>query len=122
PEAARGFPARRSVAESASYRRQVGEERAAAYRASVVGLEQPFLLFAQEPWLTGATYWLFRAYGQVVRGEADPAEALAAAQRLADTYRACVLAREAFFDQTGWEACLRETDPSLPDFLTGGGR
>ncbi len=122
PEAAQGFPARRSVAESASYRRRVGEERVAAYRAGVVGPEQPFLPFVQEPWLTGVTYWLFRAYGQVVRGEAGPAEALAAAQRLADAYRACVLARDAFFDQARWEACLRETDPSLPAFLTGGGR
>jgi len=117
PEAGRGLPARRSVAESEAYRQQVGEGRAAAYLAGVAGLERPFQVFSEEPWLRGATYWLFQAYGQVLRGEASVEEALNTAQRMADDYRACVMAHDAFSNREGWQACLKEVDPTLPDFL-----
>ena len=119
PEAAQGLPARRSVAESEAYRQGVGDERAAAYLAGMAGDESPWLRFSDDGWLWGASYWLFRAYGQVLAGEADVEEALDAAQKMADGYRACVIAREAFFDQAQWQACLKETDPALPQFLFG---
>jgi ABC-type glycerol-3-phosphate transport system substrate-binding protein len=117
PEAVQGLPARRSVAESEAYRQQVGEERVAAYLASVAGLERPFQIFSEESWLRGAIYWLFQAYGQVLKGEASVEEALGIAQRMADDYRACVMARDAFSDRGGWQACLIEVDPTLPDFV-----
>jgi multiple sugar transport system substrate-binding protein len=117
PEAARGLPARPSLAESDEYRKRVGEERAAAYIASVSGLERPFQVFSEEGWLRGATYFLFQAYGKVLRGEESVKEALGKAQRKAEDYRACIISREAFSEREGWEACLREVDPSLPDFL-----
>ena len=66
------LPARRSVAESQAYRRQAGDERAAAYLASVAGSGRSSIrqILSQQPWLRGATYWLFQAYVQVLNGEA----------------------------------------------------
>jgi len=109
------------VAESEAYRQQVGEERAAAYLASIADLERPFQVFSEDPWLRGALYWLFQAYGQVLDGEASVEAALNTAQRMADDYRACVMAHDAFSHQEGWQACLKEIDPALPDFLVGAG-
>jgi hypothetical protein len=64
-------------------------------------------------------YWLGRAYSQVVDGEASVEEALNAAQRMFDDYRACVIVKDAVSDQDEWQACLLEVDPSLPAFLFG---
>lgn len=115
PEAAEGLPARRSVAESEAYRQQVGEERATAYRASVVGLKRPFHLSSETGWLRGASYWLFQTYGQVLKDQASVEAALSDAQRKADDYRTCVMTRQAY--HKGWQMCLEEVDPTLPDFL-----
>lgn len=119
PEAAEGLPARRSVAESEAYRRLVGLERAEAYRAAVANTDPHSFIVtaARQPWLRGVEYWLFRAYLRVVNGEAGVEAALGEAQGLADEYRACVIAREGFFDREKWEGCLREVDPTLPDHL-----
>jgi ABC-type glycerol-3-phosphate transport system substrate-binding protein len=114
-EAVEGLPARRSVAESETYRQRVGEERATAYRASVVGLKCPFHLSSEAGWLRGASYWLFQAYGQVLKGQTSVEAALSDAQRKADDYRTCVMARKAY--HKGWQMCLEEVDPTLPDFL-----
>ena len=117
PEAVQGLPVRRSVAESEAYRQQVGDERATAYRASVAGQGRPFQIFSEELWLRGATYLLFQAYGQVLEGEASVERALSTAQRKADDYRTCVMARDAFYHQEDWKACLKEVDSTLLDFL-----
>jgi len=118
-----GLPARKSVAESEAYRLQVGEERAAAYLAAMADAERSSYVqaTARQPWLRGTEYWLFRAYVQVVEGEASVQAALSEIQSLADDYRACVIAHEALFDQAGWEGCLREVDPTLPEVLFGSG-
>jgi len=118
PGAVRGLPARRSVAESGAYREQVGAERAAAYLASVGGFDRrsSFQALSDEGWLGVGILWLGRAYGQIVDGEATPEEALAAAQDLADDYRACVVAA-GDFEQDTWQACAQEIDPSLPAIL-----
>lgn len=118
-EAAEAFPARRSVAESEAYRQQVGEKRAAAYRASVAGLERPFQISSEAAWLRGATYLLFQAYGRVLEGEAGVETELNTAQGKAGEYRTCVIARDAFYHQEDWKACLKEVDPTLLDFLFG---
>ena len=119
PDLTLGLPARRSVAESSAYRQRVGAERAATYQASVAGAEQSsvFDTFAGESWLAGGIVWLGRAYDRVVDGETSVEEALKAVQRLADDYRACVIARDAFSDQEEWQSCMQEVDPTLPDFL-----
>jgi multiple sugar transport system substrate-binding protein len=114
-----GLPARRSVAESDAYRQRIGAERAAVYQASVAGAERSsvFDTLTGQGWLVGGMYWLGRAYSQVVAGEASVEEALNAAQRISDDYRACVVVKEAVSDQDEWQACMQEVDPSLPSFL-----
>jgi ABC-type glycerol-3-phosphate transport system substrate-binding protein len=121
PEAVQGLSARRSVVESEAYRRRVGAERAEAYLVSVAGSEQPSILqfSSDEAWLSGAVYWLYRAYAQVLEDEVGVEEALTTAQKLADDYRACVIVRDAFSNQEGWQACLKETGLNLPDSLFG---
>jgi multiple sugar transport system substrate-binding protein len=121
PSVAQGMPARRSVAESDAYRQQVGEDRAAAYLASIADAEKPsdFQLMSEEEWMGGALYWLGQAYGQVLDGKATVEEALDNAQKLADDYRACVVA-SGDFSRKSWQACVREIDPSLPSILFSG--
>jgi multiple sugar transport system substrate-binding protein len=121
PAAVQGLPARESVAGSDEYRQQVGAERADAYLASVGDAEQPsaFQLFSDEEWLGGAIFWYLQAFGQIIEGEAAVEDALDAAQKLADDYRACVVAG-GDFGQEAWQTCVQEIDPSLPDFLFAG--
>ena len=121
PGLTQGLPAHRSVAESDAYRQQVGAERAAVYQASVAGAEHAsvFDILTGQGWLSGGLYWLGRAYSQIVAGEAGVEEALNAAQRISDDYRACVVAQDAITDQDEWQACLLEVDPTLPAFLFG---
>ena len=111
---------RRSVAESDAYRQQVGAERADAYLASVGEGEEPsaFQILSEEEWLGGALFWLGQAYGDVIDGEASVEEALDTAQMMADDYRACVVAAGDFGQET-WQACVKEIDPTLPDYLFG---
>ncbi len=55
-------------------------------------------------------------------GQLGVEEALGEAQQLADEYRACVIAAEAFDDTEAQEACMLEIDETLPAFLfTAGG-
>lgn len=119
PDVAQGLPARRSVAESDAYRQRVGADQAAAYLASVSGVGQggSLDLFSGESWLAPGIIWLGRAYDQVVNEELSAKEALDAAQKLADDYRACVIAQDAFADQQAWLDCLKEADPNIPGFL-----
>jgi multiple sugar transport system substrate-binding protein len=118
PGAVQGLPARRSVAESEAYRQQVGAERADAYLASVANVDRPssFQTFSDEEWLGTSIFWLGQAYGRVVEGELSVEDALAAAQQLADDYRACVVAADDFSEETA-NACAQEVDPTLPAFL-----
>jgi multiple sugar transport system substrate-binding protein len=120
PEIAWGLPARRSVAESERFRQRVGGERADAYLASVTLADRPsiFQTFSAEEWLYPGLIWYGRACDQVLGGETTVEQALAAAQALADSYRACVLAGDGHLQGT-WRACARQTDPTLPGLLTG---
>jgi multiple sugar transport system substrate-binding protein len=119
PDVTQGVPARRSVAESDAYRQRVGADNAAAYLASVNGVGQGSSLdvFSGESWLAVGIIWLGRAYEQAANGDMTVAEALNAAQKLADDYRACVVAQDAFADQQAWLECSKEADPNMPDFL-----
>lgn len=120
PEAMQGLPARRSVAESNTYRQQVGAERVAAYIASLGDSTQPpdvLSLADPDSWLSIVPYWLGRAYSRVVRGEATVEAALADAQNLADRYWLCVIDRDAIARRAQWQTCAKEIDPMLPDFL-----
>jgi multiple sugar transport system substrate-binding protein len=118
PTAVQGLPARLSVAHSDAYRQKVGADHAEAYLASVGDSDRPsaFEIFQQEGWLGGAIYWYGQAFGQIVEGRASVEDALDTAQQLADDYRACVISGDDF-SQDAWQACLKQTDPTLPDFL-----
>ncbi|MBN1657333.1 MAG: extracellular solute-binding protein [Anaerolineae bacterium] len=117
-----GLPGRRSVAESGAYRRLAGDERADVYVASLGSeSESIWQAFAAEPWMSPAFAWLYRAYDQVLQGDAGADLALHDAQRLANDYRACVAARSAFVDRAAWEACLHDVDPTLPEDAAGSG-
>jgi multiple sugar transport system substrate-binding protein len=118
PGAVQGLPARRSVAESDEYRQQAGAEQADAYLASLGEGQIPssFQALSEEDWLGGALFWLGEAYGQVVEGEAGVEETLDTAQEKADDYRACIVAAGDLSQDT-WQACLKEIDPAIPDFV-----
>lgn len=122
PAAVQGLPARQSVATSDAFRAKVGASQAEAYLATVGEAQETsaLQLLNEEEWLGGAIYWYGQAFGQVIEGEATAEEALDAAQRLADDYRACVIAAGDFGEAT-WEACVQEVDPTLPAFLFGTG-
>ncbi len=115
------MPSRRSVAESDAYNQQVGAEKAAVYRASAEGAKGATGdVFEGETWMsTAGSIWLGRAYDQVVNEGASVEEALNAAQKMAEDYRACVIVNEAMSDQEAWQTCIKEVDPSVPDFLLG---
>ena len=117
-----GVPARRSVADSDAYRQKVGAERAAAYLASVSesGTSSAYQFFSgKNSWLSYSIFWLSKAYGQVVDGTAPVDKALADAQQMADDYRACVVQNNAESDTQQQRKCVKQVDPSLPDFLLG---
>jgi ABC-type glycerol-3-phosphate transport system substrate-binding protein len=118
PEANQGLPARRSVAESDEYKRLVGADKAEAYLASVGDSDRPsaFQIFSEEDWLGWGIFWYGQAFGQVLEGDVTVEEALDAAQKLADDYRACVIAGDDFGDSAA-QACAKQVDPTLPDFL-----
>jgi ABC-type glycerol-3-phosphate transport system substrate-binding protein len=122
PEAVQNIPARRSVAESAAFRQQVGDERAAAYLATMAATDQPSSLqfLEDEPWMGVGLIWLGRAYAQTVDDELPVEEALSQVQDTFDAYRACVVSRDAMSDEQGYQECVMETDPSFPAFIFGG--
>lgn len=116
------LPARISAAESANYTRLVGQERAAAYQASIMSATQPsyFERFSSEStWLSRSYVWLAKAYDQILHENSPAEEALAVAQATAESYRACIIDSVAFTDEEAQEACLHEADPSLPDNFVG---
>jgi ABC-type glycerol-3-phosphate transport system substrate-binding protein len=119
PGLTKGLPGRRSVAQSAAYRQLVGPERADVFQVSVSGSgDFSGDVFEGESWMsTAGSLWLGRAYDQVVKGEASAEDALNAAQKMADDYRACVIVNDVLADQQGWQDCLLEVDPSIPEIL-----
>jgi ABC-type glycerol-3-phosphate transport system substrate-binding protein len=120
PSAATGLPGRRSVAESAAYRQLVGEERANAYLATLAEGGQPsfFQRFTDDnSWLGISFIWLARAYDQVLNEGRTIEEALQSVQDIADAYRACIIAADAFTDQAAQQECLQEVDEDLPGFF-----
>jgi ABC-type glycerol-3-phosphate transport system substrate-binding protein len=121
-EVKQGLPARKSVAESEAYRQKVGDERAAAYQASLgeSGTSSVYEFFSgKNSWLSYSIFWLAKAYGQVVDGSAPADKALTDAQKLSDDYRACVVQNKAESDVKQQRKCLKQVDPSIPDLLIG---
>ncbi len=113
-----GLPARRSITTSEAYR-PFGSGFIAAYLSAIEGNQGPSDLqyLTGRDWSSPYLVFLERAYRRIVEEGESPERALVAAQRLADEYRACVIARAGFFDREKWEGCLREVDSTLPDPL-----
>jgi multiple sugar transport system substrate-binding protein len=122
-EAVENIPARRSVAESEAFRQKAGDERADAYLATMAAADQPSSLafLEDEPWMGMGLIWLGRAYAQTVEGELPVEEALALIQDTFDAYRACVVSRDVMADETGYQECVMDIDPTFPAFIFGGG-
>jgi ABC-type glycerol-3-phosphate transport system substrate-binding protein len=109
PNAGTGLPARQSVAESAAYRQQIGDEQANAYLAGVSGGSRAsfFQRVSDEGnWLGFGSFWLSDAYDRVVNAEMTVEESLAAAQESVDSYRDCIIAKDAFQDPQAMMECL----------------
>jgi multiple sugar transport system substrate-binding protein len=116
PNATSGLPARRSVAESAAYRQQVGAEQADAYLTSVSsGSRASFFQRVSDEgnWLRFASFWLSDAYSRVVSGEMSVEESLAAAQELVNAYRDCVIAKDAYQDLETMQQCFSESGVNM---------
>ena len=93
------MPARREVAESEAYRQKIGPELADAYLASIASATQaPWsqAVTNENSWLNYPFIWLYGAYDKIIQDGQTVEEALESAQQLADDYRACVIAAEAF--------------------------
>ena len=110
------------MAESDAFRQKAGDERTAAYLATMDAADQPSSLtfLEDEPWMGVGLIWLGRAYSQTVEGELPVEEALALIQDTFDAYRACVVSRDVMADEEGYRECVIEIDPSFPAFIFGG--
>jgi multiple sugar transport system substrate-binding protein len=123
PNMGTGLPARQELAQSDAFREQVGPELAEAYLASMANAtESPYSqqIADENSWLNYPVVWLYGAYSEIVKDGLSVEEALENAQQLADDYRACVIAADAFDDEEAQQACMLEIDETLPAFLFGG--
>jgi len=111
-----GLPPRRSLAESAQFRAQVGEETASVYLASlerIDNLGSP--LYEQLPWLKRTLFWFYGAFDAILAGE-DVGTALGEAQRKAEAYIRCLESEEGFADEEVQRACAKEVGPDYQEF------
>ncbi|MCP5098258.1 MAG: extracellular solute-binding protein [Chloroflexi bacterium] len=114
-----GVPARQSIAESAAYRQKVGEERVAAYLASLsrITTSSPSIRDADYWWMSPFDFWLARAHDQITLNNISVEDAMATAQQTFDTYRACVIEKNAFDSRKLLNQCAITVDPTLSGFL-----
>jgi hypothetical protein len=88
-----------------------------AYRVSLDGVDKPpsMQIQPEERWImVGILFWLTRAYGQAVEGEATVERALDDAQQMFDRYRPASLSRATCpISRSGCPASARRT-PRCP--------
>jgi hypothetical protein len=70
-------------------------------------------------WLGMMSFWLADAYSRVVNGEMTVEESLAAAQESVDSFRDCVIAKEAYQDPEAMRQCLSELGANAPGAIAG---
>jgi multiple sugar transport system substrate-binding protein len=113
-ESVRGIPARRSLAESATFRQKVGDEAATIY---LYALEQSdnsaSQAVRQYPWVWRARHWFNQAYDAVLDG-ADASLVLGEAQHKAEQYILCLETKQDLAPEARELACAQEVDPSYP--------
>jgi ABC-type glycerol-3-phosphate transport system substrate-binding protein len=110
PTATRHLPAHIDTAESNTFAEHVGSERAAAYLASAGSGD---LFFQSDHWLQPGMLWLTAVMETAAKGEIEVDSALAGAVNKFTRYRDCVIERQAFDNQTEWQACALEVDSDL---------
>jgi multiple sugar transport system substrate-binding protein len=118
PNVASGLPARKSVAESDAYRQEVGADQAEAYIASVSsGSRASFMQRISDKggWLMFAALWLSDAYDRIIAGDMTVEDALNAAQDVADAYRDCAIANDAFQDMEALQECSTTAAEVAPE-------
>ncbi|HIP71441.1 MAG TPA: extracellular solute-binding protein [Anaerolineae bacterium] len=108
-----GMPARRSIAESAAYREQVGAGTAEAYLTSMspdAKLSAAHHYFFDEgDWRNQGMQWFYEAYQQNIMTEKeDVASVLSDLQQKADEYRACVIENDVYSERDAWIKCILE--------------
>jgi ABC-type glycerol-3-phosphate transport system substrate-binding protein len=110
PDIAEGLPARRSVAESTAYQQAIGEERSAAYLATIerASSSSLFELFSQYLWLEAGLPWLADAYGEIVRNGLSVEAALEQAQQKGTAHHDCLTNQNGFQDLKVIQACFAE--------------
>jgi ABC-type glycerol-3-phosphate transport system substrate-binding protein len=109
----RGLPARRSIAESPTYRSQVGEETAEALLHAVEHVDPSLDAVEKEyPWLIVLYYWLTEAYDRVLEG-ADIEDTLVDAQAKAEALLDCLGGNVASASIVQCWACAQEVDPEI---------
>jgi ABC-type glycerol-3-phosphate transport system substrate-binding protein len=112
PNLSTGLPARQETAQSAVYRQHVGPERADAYLFTIENATAPSLyqLFTSYPWLGVANIWLAEAYEQIIHEDVRVNTALEQAQAKAETFQACIIATDGFYDFQKQQSCYKN-DP-----------
>ena len=109
-----GVPARRSLAESAMFRQQVGEEMAMTCLYSLAQSDLPSeQMERQSPWTWWANQWFYQAYDAVLDG-ADATQVLGEAQYKAEEFILCLDAKQGFDDKSTALACALEVDLDYP--------
>ena len=104
-----GLPARRSTAESDTYRQAVGQELADAFVASVaLGSEASFFqeALSQDSWLQFSARFISTAYDQIVDKDVTVEQAMADAQESMDAFRDCIITNESVDDMEAVRACF----------------
>jgi multiple sugar transport system substrate-binding protein len=115
-----GLPARRSVAESAAFRQQVGEELANVCQFVISHSQEAARLPTDEVGQIGlSAYWFYAAYDRIIEGE-EAETALAWAQDMAEDFAACLASRENLEGQGVIKTCATELDPDFPAEVFGG--
>ena len=113
-DAQNGLPARHSVAASAVYRQQVGEETATLYEDAIA--QGKYLSSARQAVSqldTGYPFvWFYGALDSIVGGE-DADAVLGEAQRKAEAYVVCLQTKQDIEGDELAEACVREIDPDF---------
>lgn len=110
-----GVAVRRSLAESAAFRRKVGEKAAGVYLHALERAGDHVLheMELQNPWTYRALRWFYQAYSAVLDG-ADATQALGEAQYKAEAFYLCLATQQGFDDARLRLACTLEVDPDYP--------
>ncbi len=116
-DARTGLPPRRSVAESAAYRQQVGEETATLYQQAIEQGEHlsSAQLAVTRPDISYPFRWFYDAVQSAVEGQ-DAETVLGEAQRRSEAYTVCLQTKQGLEGDELVKACVLEVDPDFVFF------